>query len=71
MTYTLEVELPLTVEILECSRGVGSTRDTPPEPDFVALSVRLGALELTGHLPPDVLANLEDDALQRLRADQV
>jgi hypothetical protein len=69
VTYTVELELPLTVEVLECSRGARATRETPGEPDAVALSVRLGALEVTGHLPPDVLATLEDDALERLEAD--
>jgi len=67
MRYTVELELPLTVEVLDSMRGASATREAPPEPDFVCLCVRLGELEVTGHLPPDVLANLEDDALERLR----
>jgi len=67
MKYTVEVELPLTVEIYDAARGVEATRERPPEPDWVALAVRLGPLDVTEVLPPDVLANLEDDALERLR----
>jgi len=67
MRYTVEVELPLTVTVLDAAKGAPATRETPPEPDSVDVSVHLGALDLTGFLPPDVLANLEDDALERLR----
>jgi len=67
MTYTVEVELPLTVDVLDAARGSPATRATPPEPDWIALTVRLGPLEVTDALPPEVLANLEDDALERLR----
>jgi len=67
MRYTVEVELPLTVEVLDVARGAEATRETPPEPDWVAVRVTLGALEVTNDLPPEVLANLEDDALARLR----
>ena len=67
MTYTLEFELPLTVEVLEAVRGAEATRDTPAEPDEVELCVRLGPLEITDALPLDVLAYLELDALERLR----
>jgi len=67
MRYTVEVELSLTVKVLDAAQGAPATRETPPEPDFVYLSVHLGALEVTAFLPPEVLANLEDDALERLR----
>jgi len=65
--YTVELELPLMVEVVDVARGAEATRDTPPEPDWVAVRVTLGGLEVTQHLPPEVLANLEDDALERLR----
>ena len=67
MRYTVEVELPLDVEIYDAARGAPVTRETPPEADWVALCVRLGPLDVTEVLPPEVLANLEDDALERLR----
>jgi len=67
MRYTVEVELPLTVSVLDAARGAPATRETPPEPDSVYVSVHLGACDVTGFLPPEVLANLEDDALERLR----
>ena len=68
MTYTTEVELAVTIEILDAARGAAATRATPPEPDDIALCVRLGALEVTDALPVEVLAALEVDALERLRA---
>ncbi len=67
MRYTVELELRLTVEIYDAIRGAEVTPDTPPEPDWVAVAVRLGPLDVTEALPPEVLANLEDDALERLR----
>jgi hypothetical protein len=67
VTYTLEIDLALTVEVLEAVRGAEATRDTPAEPDEVELCVRLGSLEITDALPLDVLAYLELDALERLR----
>jgi len=68
VTYTVEVELALTVEVLDAMRGAPATREAPPEPEYVCLSVRLGALEVTDYLPPDVLDVLEADALERLEA---
>jgi len=65
--YTVELELPVTVRVLDAARGAPATRETPPEPDYVYVSVHLGALDVTGFLPPEVLANVEDDALERLR----
>jgi hypothetical protein len=66
--YTTEVELAVTVEVLDAARGTAATRATPPEPDYIALCVRLGPLEVTEALPVEVLAGLEEDALERLRA---
>src|SRR5262249_56879741 len=60
MRYTVEVELPLTVEVLDAAKGALATRETPPEPDYVYVSVHLGACDVTGFLPPEVLANVED-----------
>jgi len=65
--YTVELELPLTVDVMDATHGADGTRDTAPEPDWVCLSVKLGPLDVTEALPPDILANLEDDALERLR----
>jgi hypothetical protein len=65
--YTLEIDLALTVEVLEAVRGAEATRDTPAEPDEIELCVRLGALDITEALPLDVVAYLELDALERLR----
>jgi hypothetical protein len=66
MTYTLELELPLTVEVVHAERGHRGGPWTEPEPDSIALRVRLGDLDVTAALPRDVLAGLEDDALERL-----
>jgi hypothetical protein len=66
VTFTLDVELPLTVE---ATGAVCGTRGGPweePEPDSVDLVVRLGALDITGALPAEVLASLEADVLERL-----
>jgi hypothetical protein len=68
MRYTTWVELELAVEILDATRATPGSRWTPPEPDEVALRVTLGALEITDALPAEVLADLEVDALERLRA---
>lgn len=68
MTYMAEVELEVMVEVLEAVRGAPATRHTPPEPDEVTVCVRLGTLEITDALPVEVLAALEADALERLRA---
>ena len=67
MTYTVELDLALTVEVLEAVRGAGAGPWAPPEPDWVGLCVRLGALDVTEALPVDVLETLHDDALERLR----
>jgi len=68
MRYPVELELSLAVEVLDVARGDAATRHTPPEPDYIALCVRLGELDVTDYLPPEVLAELEGDALERLRA---
>jgi len=67
MRYTLELELPLDVEVVDALHGPTPTRTDPGAPDWVELCVRLGTLDVTEYLPPDVLQNLEDDALERLR----
>ena len=67
MTYTVELELPLRITVCDALHGVEATRDTPAEPDWIELVVQLGALDVTEALPPEVLATLEDDALERLR----
>ena len=66
--YRTTVELEVAVEVLDAVRGTAGARWTPPEPDEVALRVTLGALDLTDALPVEVLADLELDALDRLRA---
>ena len=68
MRYDVECELTLAVEVLDAARGTPATRATPPEPDYIALCVRLGPLEITEALSAEVLADLEEDALERLRA---
>jgi len=67
VTYTVALELPVTVDVLDAVRGADATRATPAEPDSVDLLVRVGAVDVTGALPVDVLENLRDDALERLR----
>jgi hypothetical protein len=67
MRYTTEVALAVAIEVVDATRGEPATRGAPPEPDFVALRVQLGALEITDALPLEVLAELELDALDRLR----
>ena len=66
MTYTVELDLAVTVEVIRATRGVSGSRWTEPEPDDVELCVRLGALDVTTALPADVLKDLEGDALERL-----
>jgi hypothetical protein len=65
--YTVDLELPVTVEVVLAVCGARGGPWTAPEPDAVELRVTLGALEITAALPADVLATLEDDALERLR----
>jgi hypothetical protein len=66
MTYTVELEVALTVEVLHAERGSRGGRWHAPEPDSVELRVSLGELDVTQALPADVLAGLEDDARERL-----
>ena len=68
MQYTTTLELEVCVEVVEAVRGNPGGRWTPPEPDEIALRVTLGALDLTDALPPEVLADLELDAFDRLHA---
>lgn len=69
MTYTLELELALTVEVVNAERGSRGGRWEAPEPESVELRVCVGELDITAALPADVLAILEDDALERLRPE--
>jgi hypothetical protein len=66
VTYTVELELALTVEVLNAERGSRGGQWTEPEPDSVELRVCLGALDVTAALPADARAVLEDDARERL-----
>lgn len=66
MTYTLELELAVTVDVVHAERGHRGGRWREPVPDAVELRVHLGDLDVTAVLPADVLADLEDDALERL-----
>ena len=66
MTYPVEVELTLTVEVVTAERGVDGTRWTAPEPDTIELCVRLGDLDVTAALPAALRVELEDDARERL-----
>jgi hypothetical protein len=71
--YTTEVTLDVEVEILSATRGTAGRygdrpeRCYPAEGDAVELCVRLGTLDLTAALPPDVLEALAEDALERLQ----
>jgi hypothetical protein len=67
VTYTLDLEVPVTVEVVHAERGSRGGPWEEPEPDSVELRVTLGTLDITAALPPDVLAGLEGDALERLR----
>jgi hypothetical protein len=66
VTYTTEVELAVTVEVVSAERGHRGGRWEAPEPDCVELRVCLGTLDITAGLPGDVLADLEADARERL-----
>ena len=68
MTYPVEVELKLTVEVIDAGRGTRGGRWEAPEPGWVELRVCLGALDITAALPRDVLEGLEGDARERLEA---
>jgi len=66
VTYTVDCELTLVVEVVTAERGVAGTRWTAPEPDCVELCVRLGDLDVTAALPAALRKDLEDDARERL-----
>lgn len=68
MTYTLELDLPVTVEVIDAGRGTRGGPWEAPEPGWVELRVALGALDITAALPRDVLESLEGDARERLEA---
>jgi hypothetical protein len=67
MRYVTALELEVAVEVLDATRGAPGSPWTAPEPDAVTVAVWLGALEITDALPAEVLADLELDALERLR----
>ena len=66
MTYSIDLDLSVTVEATGAVRGARGGPWEAPEPDEIALRVYLGTLEITEALPPDTRAALEDDALVRL-----
>jgi hypothetical protein len=72
VTFRAEVTLDVDVEIVDASRGhrgrVGDRPEAcyPDEPEEVVLAVRLGGLEITDRLPPDVLEYVRADACERL-----
>jgi len=66
VTFTVECELALTVEVVTAERGVDGRRWTAPEPDCLELAVRLGDLDVTAALPAELRKDLEDDARERL-----
>ena len=66
MTYTIDLDLAVTVEATRAVRGARGGRWEAPEPDEVELRVYLGPLEITDALPADTRAALEDDAFVRL-----
>lgn len=68
MKYPLELDLEVTVEVVDAVRGAEATRDTPPEPDAVELRIWLAGVDLAPLLRGDVLEAIEADALERLRA---
>ena len=75
MTFESEVTVPVTVEVLDATRGTPARigdrpeRCSPAEGDSVDLTVMLGGIDVTGALPSDVLEALAADALERLEAD--
>jgi hypothetical protein len=68
MRYTTALELELAVEILDAVGGRSGSLWAPPEAASADVAVYLGALDVTGALPPDVLEALRADALERLEA---
>jgi hypothetical protein len=67
VTYTVELDVEVTIEVVDAVRGAAATRETPPEPDAVELRIWLAGVDLAPLLKGDVLDALEADALERLR----
>jgi len=68
VTYSIDLDLSVTVEATGAVRGARGGRWEAPEPDEVELRVYLGTLEITEALSAAVLGILETDALERLHA---
>ncbi len=76
MTFESEITAPVTVEVLEATRGYAGRygdapeRCYPSEGDSVELAVRLGGIDITAALPADVLEALTAEALELLEAGE-
>ena len=66
MTYSIDLDVSVTVEATGAVRGARGGPWEAPEPDEIELRVYLGTLEITEALPADTRAALEDDAFVRL-----
>ena len=72
MIFTSDVWVEVEVEVLDATPATaGRYADRPEacypaEPEEITLAVRLGGLEITDHLPADVLEGLVVDARERL-----
>ena len=72
MTFESEITAPVTVEVLDATRGTrGRYTDAPEqcyphERESVELTVRLGTIDITAALAADVLEALASEALERL-----
>lgn len=72
MTFASEITAPVTVEVLEATRGGAGRYDDAPERsypsegDSVALLVTLGGVDITAALSADVLEALASEALEQL-----
>lgn len=66
MTYSIDLDLCVTVEATGAVRGARGGPWEAPEPDEIELRVYLGALEITEALPEETRTTLEADAFVRL-----
>lgn len=72
VTFDSEITAPVTVEVLEATRGGGGRygdapeRCSPSAGDSVELLVRLGGVDITAALSADVLEALVVEALEQL-----
>lgn len=73
MIFESEITAPVTVEVLDATRGTRGRYGDAPERCFpselgsVELLVRLGGVDITAALAADVLEALASEALERLR----